>query len=315
MFVDLPLMIKVVCIGAALVDEIYHCKEMALPGTSNPAVLARSAGGVMRNIAHHLALLKVPVTFITALGNDSDGLWLKQQCEQAGIDMSASLFNGSGTGKYSAILNPDGSLFSAACMNPSEEMISVSFLRERSENLVTADMIIADTNLSAEALQWIIGFCADHHIKLIIEPVSVSKARRLSAIDLSGVFMITPNEDELFSLCSVSAISQEQAIDSLMGKGLKYLWLRKGEKGSAIYSHEQMISLPAPAVTVNDITGAGDAALAAWVASTHYGWSDMECLKAAHAMAAVVLQQQGAVATHISKDYLEIAIKKYYPHD
>lgn len=306
---------KVVCIGAALVDEIYHCKEKALPGTSNPAVLVRSAGGVMRNIAHHLALLQVPVKFITALGNDSDGLWIKQHCEQSGIDMSASLFNDNSTGKYSAILNPDGSLFSAACMNPSEEIITASFLSERREYLADADMIIADTNLSEAALRWIIEFSSGHDIKLIIEPVSVSKARRLSALDLSGVFMITPNEDELLSLISSSASSQEQAVDELLGRGLTHLWLRKGEKGSSVYGREQMISLPAPAVTVHDITGAGDAALAAWVAATHYGWNNMQCLKAAHAMAAIVLQQEGAVATHISKDNLETAIKKYYPHD
>jgi pseudouridine kinase len=306
---------NIVCIGAALVDEIYRCKEKALEGTSNPAVLSRSAGGVMRNIAHHLALLEVPVSLITALGNDSDGQWLKQQCEEAGIDMSASIITESNTGKYSAILNPDGSLYGAACMNPAEEIMTDVLLSKRADRLAAADMIIADTNLASTSLQWLISFCREKNIQLIIEPVSVSKARRLSNIDLSGVFMITPNEDELLSLLTPFNYIQEQAVNTLMQKGLKSLWLRKGAKGSAIYQPEQIISLPAPAVTVLDITGAGDAALAAWVAGSYYGWNDLLCLKAAHAMAAIVLEQQGAVAAHINKKSLENAINKYYPND
>src|SRR6187399_3532665 len=97
----------VICIGAAFVDELFHAKEEMMSGTTNEASLTKTAGGVSRNIAHQLALLGVPVQLISVFGNDSDGDWLKQVSESAGVKMDASITREGLSGKYTGILNVD----------------------------------------------------------------------------------------------------------------------------------------------------------------------------------------------------------------
>lgn len=304
----------VVCIGAMLVDELFYCNEPVVAATSNPASVKRTAGGVMRNIVHHLVLLDVPVNFITVMGDDADGRWLKDDCKRAGIDLSCAITATCSTGKYSALLNPDGSLYAAACVNPSESLLTISLLQQQAALLSNATMIVADTNLDTKVLEWLIAFCNEKAIGLFIEPVSVAKAKKLSSISLEGLYMITPNEDELTSL-GENGDTKEQTIQKIFAKGVKHIWLRKGSNGSAIISRTGTSSLPAPAVKVKDITGAGDAALAAWIASSYFDMDEKKSLMAAHAMAAAVLQVEGAIVNDITKDKLFNSIKTYYPDE
>ena len=93
----------VVCIGAAIIDDSFFCLDTPVQGTSNPATHFRSAGGVARNVAHHLAQLGNSVELIAHLGDDSAGKWLKEQCSAAGIGLSHSHFTNTGTGRFAAI--------------------------------------------------------------------------------------------------------------------------------------------------------------------------------------------------------------------
>ncbi|MBS1741805.1 MAG: hypothetical protein JST81_02115 [Bacteroidetes bacterium] len=305
---------KIVCIGAMLVDELFYCMEQTVPATSNPATVKRSAGGVMRNIVQHLALLNIPASFITITADDADGQWLREDCRKAGIDLGTSFTTATATGKYVAILNPDGTLFTAACVNPAESCMTISLLQQRENLLSDATMIVADTNLSAEVLEWLNDFCRHNDKLLFIEPVSVLKAKKLQHIALDAVYMITPNEEELVSLFEDS-LTEAEVIERLLLKGIKKIWLRRGGKGSEIISQNGVYSLPAVPVPVKDITGAGDAALAAWLAAYFEGYTDAYCLKAAHAMAAAVIQVEGAVDANMSKDQLYKSVKNYFPDE
>ena len=101
----------VICIGAAFVDELFHMQEEMIMGSTVPASVSKTAGGVSRNIAHQLALLGVNVQLISVFGNDSDGDWLKQTCTNANVKLDASITKDGLSGKYTAILNLDASLF------------------------------------------------------------------------------------------------------------------------------------------------------------------------------------------------------------
>jgi pseudouridine kinase len=114
----------VICIGAAFVDELFHAQEEMMIGTTNEASLTKTAGGVSRNIAHQLALLGVDVQLISVFGNDSDGDWLKQICRDAGVNLDISITKQGLTGKYTGILNVDGSLFTAFISNEAFHLIT-----------------------------------------------------------------------------------------------------------------------------------------------------------------------------------------------
>lgn len=299
----------VICIGAALIDEIFSSKESILEGTSNPSNYTRSIGGVARNIAALLSQLEHQVELIAHFGNDAEGHWLMDACRASGIGLSYAVRNEQASGRFMAMLHPNGELFTAASYSNLETVITPACLAGKADFLKTASLLLIDCNLSTESITWLVEFAKQHKIPIIIEPVSVSKAKRLQTIDWQDVLLFTPNTDELKALCEQDDL--DTSIQQLLGAGLQYLWLRSGKAGSILHSKSGNIHLHAPNVNVVDTTGAGDAALAGWI----HGWlkhcTASDCLKYGHTLAAIMLQQQGADLRHLTPSLLTSAFENY----
>jgi len=292
---------NVLCIGALLLDELYFCDQAVQLHTSNPARKSVSLGGVVANIAQYLAQFAVDVSLLTAFGTDSDAAFVQEQLETLNILYAESISVHANTGKYVSILNPDGSLQLAVCEDECTASITPDYLASKSAYLNQFEILVIDTNLSSETIQWCIDFCNSQHKKLIIEPVSVPKAHKLATLALSGVFMITPNEEELTAILgnSIAAFPSQ-----LLDQGVQQIWLRKGGQGSEMHLSQRVTKLAAKKVAVTDTTGAGDAALAAWI----YGFLTNEnpdhCMQMGHALAAEVLQHKGAVVREMTPQKL-----------
>ena len=63
----------IIVIGGANIDVKGKPKNFLQWMTSNPGSNQVSHGGVGRNIAHYLGLLNIPVTFLSAVGDDEAG--------------------------------------------------------------------------------------------------------------------------------------------------------------------------------------------------------------------------------------------------
>lgn len=303
----------VICIGAALVDELFHATDKIILATTSDATVTRTAGGVSRNIAHQLALLGVPVQLISVFGNDSDGDWLKQVCRNAGVQLDAAITIDALSGKYTGILNVDGSLYTAFLTNAATHLITPEHLEWNIDLLKSASVLLCDANLSVESMEWLLGFSKTTGIPFIIEPVSVPPASKLASVDLRGLYLITPNEDELPVICHEPLPSTKKQVEELLDRGVQNVWLHNGIHGSTIISRDKSISLHASLVDVLDCTGAGDGSLSGFLLGKHLGKDDHECLKIAHTLAAEILQVNGAIATHLSQDKLLDLVPTYFP--
>jgi len=303
----------VICIGAAFVDELFHMKEEMIMGSTVPASVTKTAGGVSRNIAHQLALLGVDTQLISVFGNDSDGDWLKLSCTNAGVKIDASITKEGLSGKYTAILNLDASLFTGFLTNASTNLITSQHLEKHKSLLQTASYLLADANISVDAGEWLLAFTNETGIPFILEPVSVPPARKFKDVNLSGLHLVTPNEDELPVLCSEKALFTQHQIEELINKGVKNVWLHNGKLGSAIYNKERSITLHAPEIEIVDCTGAGDGSLSGFILGKTLGKEDVDCLKLAHTLSAEILQVNGAIATHLNQQKLLSLVSKYYP--
>ena len=304
---------SVVCVGAAFVDELFHMKEKMILATTVEAAITKTAGGVARNIAHQLALLGVEVQLICVFGNDSDGDWLKQVCVNAGVRIDASITREGLSGKYTAILNMDGSLFTGFLTNAATKLITPQHLEKHRAVLETASYLLADANISAVAGEWLLSFSNETGIPLILEPVSVPPARKFRDINLKGLHLVTPNEDELPVLCSEKALFTQQQVQELLANGVENVWLHNGKLGSVIYSKERSITLHAPEIDIVDCTGAGDGSLSGFILGKTLGKKDEDCLKLAHTLSAEILQVDGTIATHLNQEKLLSLVSKYYP--
>jgi len=303
----------VVCIGAAFVDELFHTHEPILRATTNPATVSRTPGGVARNIAHQLARLDVTVQLIAAFGDDPDGEWLKQQCLDAGIRLDAALTIAGQTGRYTGILGPDGSLFTAFLTHSPVHHLTPEYLSQHTAMLETASHILGCANLIPETLAWLLDFSRRTGIPFIIEPVSVPPARRMADLDLEGLYLVTPNEDELPALCRGNGNTTREQVDELLQRGIRKIWLHSGAKGSVIFSREGERALPATQVLVKDCTGAGDGSVAGYLLGKTLGRSDADSLRIAHTLSAEILQVDGANVPDMTRANLLSLTPRYFP--
>jgi pseudouridine kinase len=303
----------VICIGAALVDELFHAKEEIINATAIDAQVTKTAGGVSRNIATQLAVLGVPVQLITVVGNDGDGDWLKKGCTDAGVKTDATITRNGLSGKYTGILNLDGSLFTAFLTNAAIDLITPEHLEKHKDLLKTASFLLADANINIDTANWLLSFSKESGIPFILEPVSVPPARKYKECLLDGLYLITPNEDELPVLCEDGGAMTQQQVDELFNRGVQNIWLHNGKHGSVLYTRERAISLHAPSINVVDCTGAGDGSLSGFILGKHLGWEDVDCMKLAHTLSAEILQVNGATVKDLNREKLIGLISKYYP--
>jgi len=303
----------VICIGAAFIDELFHMKEEMIIASTVPASVTKTVGGVSRNIAHQLALLGVDAHLISVFGNDSDGDWLKQSCTNAGVKIDASITKEGLSGKYTGLLNPDGSLFTAFLTNAATVLITPQHLEKHRLLLQTASYLLADANVSVAAGEWLLAFSNETGIPFILEPVSVPPARKFKEVDLRGLHLVTPNEDELPVLCSEKSFITQLQIEELLAKGVENIWLHNGKHGSVLYNKERSITLHAPEIEIIDCTGAGDGSLSGFILGKTLGKEDVDCLRLAHTLSAEILQVNGAIATHLNQEKLLSLVSKYYP--
>ncbi|HBI68425.1 MAG TPA: pseudouridine-5-phosphate glycosidase, partial [Massilia sp.] len=156
-------------------------------GTSNPASGVESFGGVARNIAENLARMGAAVSLITAVGNDSSGRALLAHADSVGIDTRGAFkLDDAGSGTYTAVLDGDGQMVVALADMALYDRITPAFLDTRQQQRTGASLIVADLNLTHDAIATLQLGAARDGVSLILVAVSEPKMNRLPA-SLAGV--------------------------------------------------------------------------------------------------------------------------------
>jgi len=174
----------VVVIGGANIDLRGRPGGVVLERhTSNPGRINVDSGGVGRNIAHNLALLNVPVTLLSAVGDDGEGIRILEETGKAGVKMEQMIISGEHpTGIYLAILDEKGEMEVAVSDMRILEEITVEYLRSKAYLIKGSKIVVMDTNIPEESIEYVVGLCNEVKVPLLIEPVSVEKAKKLRKI-------------------------------------------------------------------------------------------------------------------------------------
>lgn len=172
-----------------------------LSGTSNPGKVYSSSGGVGRNIAHNLALLEVPVYLFGAVGDDLFGAQILRETQQAGVDTThVRIVPQQQTGLYLSILESSHDLAVAVSDMDITNFVDRAYLQSHQDVISNSSFIITETNLTIDALAYILAVSNHIHIPCLLEPVSVEKADKLRNLQ-EGIDYITPNKAEIEALC------------------------------------------------------------------------------------------------------------------
>lgn len=298
---------RVVVVGGANVDFKSRTLAPAIPATSNPGTTRQAVGGVGRNIAENLARLGVPTSLMSAVGRDTLGDLLLGETEKAGVDVRSVLRSSHApTGTYTAVLDHSGELLVAVAAMQVMEELTPAAVQERRAHLQGAAWVVADGNLAAETLTRVLQLSAQAQAKTIFEPVSVPKASHLRAALTAGAapYAVTPNLDELSMLVGHAVANSDEAIraaaSALHASGIELVWVRRGQSGSLLSTPQGSQTFPAFPAQVADVTGAGDAMLAAFIAALLEDQPPAQAVQFAHAAAALTVESPFTVNPNLS---------------
>ena len=303
----------VVVIGGANLDVKARSAAPLVAATSNPGNGSTSPGGVARNVAENLARLGNHTYLVAAVGRDVMGEDLLTHTADAGVRVEYVHRTDSPTGTYVAVLDASGELaFGVADMSATDE-IGVAEIERARDVIVTADLVVVDGNLADPAFGHAVYLAAQHGVRTIVEPVSVPKAARLAA-HLSPehpLFAITPNRDELATLTGLPTRTRRQvltAIRRLHQRGVDHVWVRLGRAGSLLSDGDDVTAFPAPDGTIVDVTGAGDAMLAAFCHALLGGRQVADAVRYGHAAAELTVATAQTVRPDLTPRLIEAAL-------
>lgn len=253
----------VVVVGGVNMDIGGRASAPLVAADSNPGKVRMSLGGVGRNIAHNMALLELDVRLLTAFGDDLYAQRIGASCGELGIDISRSLVvPGEATSTYVFLSGPDGDMALAVSDMDIYRHMTPTWLQSRKALLDNAQLVVVDTNIPAESIQWI---CDNVKVPIFADPVSTAKAAKLKPV-LGKLHTLKPNRLEAELLSGIAITDEESLADAaraLLDTGLHRVFISLGGDGVYAADHEQSYHLPCLKAQMINATGAGDSFMSA----------------------------------------------------
>lgn len=276
-------------IGAAHLDRIARTLGPVTLGSSNPATVAASPGGVARNVAETLARLGSPVRLVSRLGDDEAGRSVLAATRTTGVDISGvEIVAGVPTAGYSALLDPAGRLVVAFADMAIYDGFDGAAAAVAASG---ASHWFVDANLPKPAL----ALLAAHKpaaVVLAADAVSVAKSERLASI-LPAIDLLFVNLDEARALTGHDDAGEAAA--SLRRVGVRAVVLTFGAGGALVMDADGGRALPAAPAEIRDVTGAGDALIGATLHGLGHGLPLVAAVRRGLVAAAATLGYEGAV--------------------
>ena len=277
----------VTVIGGVNMDISAALTAPFVPADSVPGQVTMGCGGVARNIAHNLRLMDHDVKFVSVFGGETFGEMCWRECQAVGLDLSLSeRCAGERNGLYLCVNDQTGDMIAAVADTDIIARITPDFLEARIGHINASAAVVADTNISTEALQYLIDHCT---VPLFVDTVSTAKAPRvIEALQRSQTHRLHALKLNLLEAQTVTRCeSAEAAAERLTALGVGQVFITLGSDGMYCSDgpcHEHMDAIPAHVVNT---TGAGDAFIAgivhAQVRQVPFPDCALTGLKAAHA--------------------------------
>lgn len=288
----------VTVIGGANTDIMGFSSAPLIAADSNPGHVRLSAGGVGRNIAENLARLGVSTRLVTAFGEGYDAVMLADECRAVGIDVRPIPAPGVPGSRYLAIMDADGDMALAVNDMRALDAVTPRALDAQAAALDDAAIIVLDTNMPREALEYV----ATHRGQkpLMLDAVSVAKAPRAAGI-LASLHTLKCNALEAAAFAGTAADDLDSAADALIAAGVGRVVITAGGEGALMAFGTERVRFVPPHVEVANATGAGDAFMAGLVYATLAGMDATHAAAFSSAMAAIALSSERTVSEAVSE--------------
>ena len=299
----------VLIIGSSGLDIVGQHDLPLESGSSNPARVRPSFGGVSRNVAENLVRLGMNVKLITAVGDDPFGSLLLELITKLGVNVSACLTTPDySTASYLAVLDRKRGLDFALDDMRIHTLITPDHVNKYAEWFDTACMVFIDTNLSPATLKTVFKIAKASNVRVCANTTARHLSKRLSP-HLKHLHLVTGNNSELSELTGLSIATNDRqaALEGarmLINAGTDIAVVTLGEHGVCYATSDTSGHIPAIRTNVFDPTGAGDALTAAIIFGILYGIPIDEAIGLGVSAASLTLRTPGSVMADLSLEKL-----------
>ena len=252
----------VTVIGGVNMDIAAALTAPFVPADSVPGHVTLGCGGVARNIAHNLRLMGHEVKFVSAFGGETFGEMCWHECQAIGLDLTLSeRCEGMRNGLYLCVNDMDGEMRVAVADTDIIAHSTPEFLEARIGYINRSALVIADTNISTEALVYLIDHCT---APLMVDTVSTAKAPRIiKALEQSQRHHLHALKLNLIEAQTVSHCdTAKAAAEHLTAMGVEQVYITMGSDGVYCSDGTRSEHYKAIPTRVINTTGAGDAFIA-----------------------------------------------------
>ena len=253
---------KITVIGGINMDISATMTATLVERDSIPGQVSMSSGGVARNIAHNLRLLGHDVRLVSVLGGDIFGRICHEQCNDLGLDLSLTeRASDMRNGLYLCVNDCEGNMVTAVADMDIMARITPEFLSLRIGTINQSPLVIADTNLAAPSLSYLLDHCT---VPLMVDTVSTAKASRIvQALQQSETHRLHTLKLNRWEALAVTNCRTIEAAALLLAQlGVQHVYITLDSEGvycSNGSRHERFAAIPTQVVNT---TGAGDAFVA-----------------------------------------------------
>ncbi|RJP52807.1 MAG: ribokinase [Anaerolineaceae bacterium] len=303
-------MVNLLLLGSSSLDIVGRLDSDLQPGTSNPARIRTSYGGVARNVAENLARLGQPVKLVSVVGKDRSGDELLEYTASAGVDVSAVLRTDLyPTGFYMGVLDPRARLrFAVDDLRVMSEL-TPEYLQQNSHLFKEASLVFVDGNLPVTTLKMAVSLARKAKIPICADPASTVLAERLRP-HLGRLHLVTPNVSEAVTLTGQAFESSDpqaalEDARALLAAGVDIALIALAEFGVVYATSKMSGHIPAIQTPILDPTGAGDALTAAVLFGLVNDMELDDAVRLGVSAASLTLRHSGTV-------YPELTLEKLY---
>ncbi|AZZ60929.1 ribokinase [Oenococcus sp. UCMA 16435] len=302
---------KIVVLGSLNVDTIQHLNKLPKRGeTIHLSELTSAPGGKGANQAVAAARQGADVSFIGAVGNDTNGRFMKQTLSDNKIDVAHIVTKPVPTGSAYIMLESDGNntilVYGGANMQ-----VSVEDVEAASSLIESADAIITQFETPISAAIKAFEIAKRKNVLTILNP---APAQKIDPKLLSISDFVTPNETEAQVLIDqkiqFTKDSLNSAALSFEKLGVKSTLITLGEHGSFYKVGQQEGIIPSFKVKAIDTTAAGDTFIGSFTANLKSDLSNLtDALIWATRSSSLTVQKAGALPSIPTFEEVETAMK------
>ena len=284
---------KIIVIGSANTDLTIHSDVMPKLGeTLVGSNFQINAGGKGLNQAVAIAKLGGKVSFLGAVGNDSNGRFLLNTLKEYGVVFEGFISESAPTGTAMiTVVGGDNFILLDAGAN---NTLTPEVVRKKSQLIAQSDFCVLQLEIPTETVLEICKIAKENGTKVVLNPAPF---KRLPKEIYSFVDYLIPNEHEAESLtgiCIDSKASIIKAIEKIKLLGVKDVVITLGDRGCTYTDGNQVVFWPAENVTAVDTTSAGDCFIGALISVLSQNKPISEAITFATKASAITVTREGA---------------------